>query len=151
MEIGVDIEGFGELVQAMDALPGLVAERVQGDGLIAVARVVRDEAKVLVPVRTGALRASIRTRRVAARVSGKRVAGAAARVVAGGAAAPHAALVEYGTVRAPAHPYLEPALLGTQTRQLAAAGAAMARSFIRIGRALEAGTTTRIVRRLAAE
>ena len=147
MEMEVQIKG-------MDELPGLVAERVQGDGLSAMARVVRDEAKQTVPVKTGKLRDSIRARRRAAKVDTgrgvKRVPGAAAQTLAGGPGARHAHLIELGTVKAAARPYLEPALLATQDKQLSAAAAAMARSFVRIGKQLAAGTPTRIVRRLAA-
>ena len=64
MEIDFNFEGFPETLRAIDALPGLLGARVQGDGLIAAARVARDEARKLVPVRTGALQRTIRARRV---------------------------------------------------------------------------------------
>ena len=155
MEIGFDIDGFDDVQRALRALPGLVAERVQGDGLIAMARVVRDQAKISVPVRTGALRDSIRARRVSDIVdtpSGrKRVPGAVAELIVGRKGGRHWHLIEYGTVRAPAHPFLEPAFFGTRNQQTSEAIAAMARSFVRLGRQLARGTTPRVVRRLAAE
>ena len=148
MEIDFNFEGFPETLRAIDALPGLLAERVQGDGLIAAARVTRDEARKLVPVKTGALQRTIRARRVSQRVqtaSGrKNVPGAAAQVLAGQSgrttrgrtrtAVIYAVVVEYGLIRnrATAQPYLEPALIGTRTRQLAAAVQAMRQSYPKI-------------------
>ena len=156
MEMDIDIQGIEQLYKAMvQALPGLLAERVQGDGLVAAARVVRNTARASVPVRTGALQRSIKVRRRSQWVytSGgrKRVAGAAAQVVAGGRGARHAILVEYGTVRVPAQPYLEPGLLSTRSAQLAALRFGMQASFVKIGRQLQTGQTTALVRRLAAE
>ena len=161
MQIDVDVSGLEETVKALEALPGVLGRRVQGDGLAAAARVVRDEAKTLVPVRAGALRDSIRARRRAQIVytsrGRKRISGAAAQVVAGGEGAPHAMLVEYGTVgpsgaaKTLAQPYLEPAALNTRAKQLSAAAGAMRRAFARIGRQLATGTATATVRRFAAE
>ena len=151
----INVEGMDELAKAMNSLPGLLGARVQGGGLMAAARVVRDEAKTIVPVRSGALQRSIRAGRRAVTIetlsAPKRVPGGAARVRAGGRGAMHAALAEYGTVRTAAQPYLEPALRSSANRQLTAAVAAMRKSFVNLGRSLAAGTATRLTRRLAAE
>ena len=108
MEIRIDVAGLDEVIRVMNRLPGLLSERVQGDGLLAAAREVRDVAKIRVPVDTGALRNSIRAVRRSGRfetVSGfQRVPGAAARVIAGGPGARHAFLVEGGTVKTRAQP-----------------------------------------------
>ena len=167
MEIDFNFEGFPETLRAIDALPGLLAERVQGFGLLAAAQVVRLEAQKLVPVRTGALQRTIRARRVSQRIqtaSGrKNVPGAAAQVLAGQSgrttrgrsqsAVIYAVVVEYGLIRnrATAQPYLEPALIGTRTRQLATAVAAMRQEYPRIQRQL-AGISrqTKITQRIAA-
>ena len=53
MEIDFTFAGFPETLRAIDALPGLLGARVQGDGLIAAARVARDEARKLAPVKNG--------------------------------------------------------------------------------------------------
>ena len=167
MEIDFTVEGFRETLRAIDALPGLLAERVQGDGLIAAARVARDEARKLVPVKTGALQRTIRARRVSQRVDTargkKRIPGAAAQVLAGQSGRTtrgrtrtsviYAAIVEYGLIRnrATAQPYLEPALIGTRTRQLAAAVQAMRQSLPKIQAQLDffSGVRkTRITQRL---
>ena len=166
MEIDFNFAGFAETERAIDALPGLLALRVQGDGLIAAARVARTEARKLVPVKSGDLQRTIRARRVSQRVdtaSGrKNVPGAAAQVLAGQSgrttrgrsrtAVIYAAVVEYGLIRnrATAQPYLEPALIGSRTRQLAALAQAMRKSYPKIQRQL-AGISpqTRTTRRLA--
>ena len=145
MEIDFSFEGFSETLRAIDALPGLLAERVQGDGLIAAARVARDEARKLVPVSTGALQRTIRARRVSQLVytarGRHRIPGAAAQVRVGQSgrttrgrtrtAVIYTAVVEYGLIRnrATAQPYIAPALIGTRTRQLAAAVSAMRQSY----------------------
>ena len=64
MEINFSFAGLTETLRAMDALPGLLGARVQGDGLIAAANVARREARKLVPVRTGSLQRNDRARRV---------------------------------------------------------------------------------------
>ena len=169
MEINFSFAGFAEVQRGIDALPGLLGARVQGDGLIAAARVARDEARKLAPVRTGALQRTIRARRVSQLVQTtrgrKRIPGAAAQVLAGQsgrttrgrtrASVIYAAIVEYGLIRnrATAQPYLEPALIGSRTRQLAAAVQAMRQSYPKIQRQLNAFSGVRqasLTRRLAA-
>lgn len=155
MEMDVDIGGIEDINRALQALPGLMAARVQGDGLIAAARVARGHAQSLVPVRTGALKKSLRARRRAQTIETltgrKRVPGAAAQLVAGGKGARHAALVEYGTIRAAAQPYLEPALLATRSTQLRAAAQALRKSFVRLEGALKKGSVSSTLTRLAAQ
>ena len=136
MEMDFEVAGFDELIREMNKLPGLMAERMQGDGLIAAARVVRDEARQTAAFadKSGRLRDSIRASRRAQTVytsaGRKRVPGAAAQVRAGGPGAEQAMLVEYGhggPHPAPPHPYLEPSLISTRSRQFAAAASAMRR------------------------
>ena len=169
MEINFSFAGLTETLRAMDALPGLLGARVQGDGLIAAARVARGEARKLVPVRTGSLQRTIRARRVSQLVQTtrgrKRIPGAAAQVLAGQSgrttrgrsrtAVIYAAIVEYGLIRnrSTARPYLQPALLGSRSRQLAAAFQAMRQSLPKIQRQLNAFSgvaQTRTTRRIAA-
>ena len=150
MNIEIKVGEYERTIRNIKALPGLMAYRVQGDGLAASSRVVRNEARVLVPVVTGALQRSLRSRRRRQTVETYRgrvkVPGAAARTYAGGEGARHAFLVEYGgeTNRAP-HPYLFPALISTKSQQIASAGAAMQRSWAKIS----AGNINQVLRRLA--
>ena len=161
MEMDIEISGFDEIIEALEALPGLVGARVQGDGLVAAARVIRDAAKDNVPVDTGLLQRSIRTGRRSQIVytfnGPRRIPGAAAQVRAGGnraigedsRPASHAVLVEYGTVRTRKTPYLEPAIGSTTAAQLGAAKIAMERSLVRVLKQLASGTGNAVVRRLA--
>ena len=155
MEMQIDFGGFDETIKAMEALLGLVGTQVYGDGMLAAAKVVAAEAKTLVPVKTGALRDSIKTRKRSAYVQTskglRKTAGVAAQTVAGGPGARHAFLVEHGTVRAAAHPYLEPAVRGSISRIFAAAAEAMKRSFSKLAVQITSGKATKRTLRLAAE
>lgn len=82
-------------------------------GVHRAAGFVADLARQLAPVDTGALRASIR---VTPDAPALRV-----EVQAGGASAPYAAYVEYGTSRSPAQPYLTPAARAINVRREVAA------------------------------
>ena len=155
MEMEIDFVGIEDMIKAIDNLPGLLGTQVYGDGMLAAAKVVAAEAKTIVPVRTGALRDSIRARKRSAVVHTTRrrrkIAGAAAQVVAGGKNAHHAFLIEYGTVRMKAQPYLEPALRSTVSQQLAAAGAVMQKSFAKLATQITSGRATKRTLRLLAE
>lgn len=151
MNIELDARGFEQIGRNLRRLPGLMGQRVQGDGLAAASRVVRNEARILVPVITGALQRSLRSRRRRQKIDTFRgqvsVPGAAARTYAGGQGARHAFLVEHGgEINRSPHPYLLPALLSTKSQQLAAAGVAMQRSFARI----QAGNINQVLARLSA-
>ena len=141
MEMQVDFTGIEDTIKALNALPGLLATQVYGDGMLAAAKVVAADAKQTAAFsdKTGALRKSIRARKQSSTVHTSRgrrkVAGSAAQVVAGGKGANQAFIIEYGRAAGPGYPgaaprpYLEPALVNTASRQLAAAGAVMKRSF----------------------
>ena len=148
----IEVTGFDHLERAMRQLPFAIQARVQGAGCRAMARVVAETARSLVPEVTGALKASIRVRSVAERTrSGVRVAGAAAAVFAGGPGAAHAHLVELGTVRAQPHPFLRPAFERKRTAQHRAFARAVERNFNRTVRQLATGRAPAVVQRLAAQ
>lgn len=158
MEIDIRVEGFAETLKAVESLPGLLSQRVIGDGLAAAARVIRDNAKALAPRRLGGLRAGIKARRRASDVYfGRKVPGGMSIVVA---EAPHSHLLEFGTVERwtktgayrgalRPRPFLEPALYQNKAQQFAKLHQAMARSFNRNVKVLEGGGT-KLARRLAA-
>lgn len=154
MNFRTEVRGFEKLERNVRALPGLLAHRVQGRGLLAAAAIVRNEARALVPVDTGALRDSIRAGVRSQEIytlSGKaRVPGAAAQTRAGGRGARHAHLIELGTVKMTAKPFLEPAVHGTSAEQVAAIAAAMKIAFARLNREIQTGRTSAITRRLVA-
>jgi len=156
MEIAVDDTGFAETLDNINVLPTALAARVTGQGLVAAARVIRDEARRTAPVRTGVLKASIRASAARSFVSTsggrKKVAGTAANVRV---RAPHAHLVEFGhggPRPAPPHPFLVPAVESTGSRQVNAAVAEMQKRMAALAAQLAGPpeSVPKSVRRLAA-
>ena len=144
----VELEGVEQLERAIRQLPEGLVVRVYGDATAAMARVVARTARSEVPVVTGALRNSIRVRRVGERYRGRRIPGAAANLFVGGPGARHAHLVELGTIRAAANPFLQRSLdkrIGLQNRKFAEAAA---RALERLTRQLATGTVPASVIRL---
>ena len=113
--------------------------RIQGSGLRAAARVASQSAKQLVPVRTGQLRRSIRVGQLTAKIDGKNVPGAGARLNAGGPSAKHAHLIELGTVKAAARPFLEPASKHNQQGQMSKLFEETRRNFLVIVNKIQGG------------
>lgn len=168
MPISVRVEASGIYVSPRLAnaisryLPGALPHRVYGAGLAAAARVIRDQARVLVPhpgaSRTnrskGNLQRSIKARRRARRVGGRRIPGGSALTVAGGVGARHSVLTEKGwrtrrlTPAQTRQPYLVPALRSTVSEQSRRAGNAMARNWIRLARDIKARNTSKLTKRL---
>lgn len=85
------IRGGRELAAALAALPGKIEKNIMRAALAAGARVIRDEARQMVPVDQGDLRKSIK---VSTNSKGGTVT---AKVKAGGGAVYYARMVEYGT------------------------------------------------------
>lgn len=137
MEIMLDYDPkqYDDIVKALDELPREVTTRMTVDGEVAAAKVIAEEARVIVPRRSGDLQRSIKVRRGNDRRS--------TAVVAGGSAVPYALRVELGSPNRPAKPFMVPALMRTSSKLLSAAADGMRRSFARIVRAARrrAGTT----------
>jgi HK97 gp10 family phage protein len=89
----VKITGLAELHKALQELPAKIERNVLRGGLRAGANVIREEARNRAPVKSGALRDSIR---VSVRAKRGEVT---ATIKAGGKKAWYAHLVEYGTAR----------------------------------------------------
>lgn len=110
METRVEIEGLEEVARRIKS----VLSPLEGPDVTAVllrgAKIIRDEARRRAPVYTGTLKRSIKARR------GKRRAKyyATAYAAADRKIAPHAHLVEYGTVKMNAKPYWRPAVDATR-------------------------------------
>ena len=132
MQFEVDgIEDLGRLIRQLEALPGVLDRVAVEDGLLESAKVVAKEAKANAPVGpTGNLRKSIRARRgtkkykPSAIVETKRPEGS------------HAHLVELGTVKAAAQPFLEPAVNNTKSAQLQAYAGGVRKNFSKVEREL---------------
>lgn len=113
MDVEFKLEGFKELDALLTQLPDEIAKKVVEQTVRAGAKVVLDAAKLKVPVRTGRLKKSLSIKKNTAAFknygSVKYAVGAnlSARK---GTTAPHAHLVEFGTVKTAAKPFLRPAL-----------------------------------------
>ena len=150
-----DLEGLIRNIER--TLPGLVARRVIGDGMIAAAQKARDRARLSNAFmdRTGRLRRSIRASRRSVRAYSSvgrqviKVAGGAAQLRAGGRGARQAHLIEAGTVKARKRPYIKPAVEGLVGTVLQVAARAMRESLNRHRAQIESGRTTTLTRRLA--
>lgn len=128
------VEGFAELYAALKELPRATSTSVLKRSAKKALQPTLELAQSYAPVKTGKLRSGIRLTvgiddpgfRKRARASFvakgnakgvKRTKGGGhvlAQIRAGGSAAPHASLIELGTVRVSAHPFLRPAFDGTQ-------------------------------------
>ena len=156
MKLTLDTTAFDrdvrEAIKFLEELPGKLDETAHQDAMRAAARVVAAEAKQLVPVRTGNLRDSIRVRS-----SPKKYKPGALVIASGskkaGTKGYHAKLVEYGTVKTKARPFLEPAARTTVAKQVKAAAKAAGKSFERVVKELTGGKrpTRRTRRALAAD
>lgn len=91
MPIDQNITGGAELQAALSSLPAKIEKNIMRAAVRAGAAVLRAEARLNVPVATGALKKSIK-------ISAKATRGQInVKVTAGGKGARHAQLVEYGT------------------------------------------------------
>ena len=147
MKIAYSVEGFDETRKKLAALPAGVQADVIGDGLYAAARkAARKSKRLVLPRSTGTpttnkgkprrhLADSIRAVRVSWRWGGEKVPRSAAIVVA---EQPHAHLLEKGTVRMKARPFLAPPLKQSAVL-MEAVRAGTTRSFDRLVKRLESG------------
>lgn len=156
IKLDVDYSEFDKLIALMEEFPRGVQAKVAGDGMLAAAKVVAAEARRTVAFedQTGALRDSIRTAKATDWFMGKKYAGSAAKVIAGGSDAAQAWHMEMGYIHhtgkvIQARPFMEPALNNTLKEQLNACVSAMRVSFLKLARAFASGKTTASIRRIA--
>jgi len=98
--VEIEVGGIDALVRKFDKVIDSLKDELQ-EAVMEGADLIQNIAVELVPVRTGRLRASIQV------LPGDRPMEAIVR--AGGASAPYARHVEYGTRRMSAQPYMRPA------------------------------------------
>ena len=123
-----DIKGAKEMERILKALGPEIASKVGDQALRAAGKVVADEAKRLVHVRSGALRDSIVVRGERKRKNANE------RLVQVTFEKPHsrrAHLEEFGTSRQAAHPFLRPAADNKVKEAIGAFGKVMARGVAR--------------------
>ena len=118
MQAQISVLGIEEIESVLRELPFTVAQRVQGAGCAAIARAIVKQLKIQVPVDTGALKKTIRVRRIKDRIRGRTVPGAAAMVQIGSFEAFYSVFVEYGTVRQQANPFMRRSVEYTQALHL---------------------------------
>ena len=147
VSVEVDRRSLREVQQAVSVLPLFVAQHVQGLALAAWARKVRAQARRSVPVHRGFLKSSIKVYRRAIRLDGRRIPGAKAVVYAGGVGARHAHLVELGTYRAKANPFLSRSVERGHAAGQAAFVRKVRREVARVAAALASGPDDRKARR----
>ncbi len=129
---------FADIKKKLGQLPGIIQQRVVVGATRAAAKVVADEAKENVPVRTGLLKKSIAVRMVPKRKTAdghvkfyvvplSKVKGTA-KVSVGGQSgklkyttyAYYAHMVEFGTSKMAAQPFLRPAFLNSADKSVKA-------------------------------
>ena len=104
--IGIESKLTGDIAPGLDELAKNVQEKVLMTGVAAMAKVIYDEVLQNVPVKSGALKASIYRVYSPERSSDQRKT---YRVSWNKKKAAHGHLIEYGTSRMPAHPFIRPA------------------------------------------
>lgn len=104
--IGIESKLTGDIALGLDELARNVQEKVLMTGVAAMAKVIYDEVLQNVPVKSGTLKASIYRVYSPERSSDQRKT---YRVSWNKKKAPHGHLIEFGTSRAPAHPFVRPA------------------------------------------
>ncbi len=104
----IDVEGADDLVQMFDEL-GLAAEEILDQATKNAAEIVLADAKRKVPVRTGALRASLDIKAEKNKKPTKKVYRVFSKGVRSGGVR-YAFAVENGTSKMSARPFLRPAL-----------------------------------------
>ena len=104
--IGIESKLTGDIAPGLEELAKNVQEKVLMTGVAAMAKVIYDEVLQNVPVKSGTLKASIYRVYSPERSSDQRKT---YRVSWNKKKAPHGHLVEFGTSRAPAHPFIRPA------------------------------------------
>ena len=123
--------GLRNLDATLRGLPERVRKRVLGAASLEMARVARHTARRIVQVKTGRLKRSIVAKRKRVRGHDGRP-GAGAVLKAGARWAAHAPLIEYGTSRARAFPFLRPAIHRHHGRMITAARGRIARLLPRV-------------------
>ena len=123
-----EIKGVKEIERILKELGPQVASKVGDQSLRAAGKIVADEAKRLVPRRTGALRDSIVVRVERKR---KNADERLAQVTFEKPTSRRAHLIEFGTSDTPAQPFLRPAADSRAKDAFAAFGKVMARGLAR--------------------
>lgn len=104
--IGIESKLTGDVSHGLDKLAEKVQEKVLFSGVAAMAKVVYDAVLTNVPVKSGLLKSSIYRVYSPERSTSQRKT---YRVSWNKKKAPHGHLIEFGTSKNPAHPFIRPA------------------------------------------
>lgn len=119
----LEVQGAKEIEKVLDDLPDKMREKTVMNATRAGARVIRDEAKSRVPVRTGELRDAITVKTVK---KSKRSGEDLVKVGFEKPTSRRAHLTEYGTVHSPAQPFMRPAIDSAAKRAIEKIGKSLA-------------------------
>lgn len=136
----IEVKGLKEIDAVLRRLPAKVTEKVIVDGLKAGGRVIADDMRRRVPVDTGALKRAITVRKAT-----RRQLRQGTGTVVAGFRPPRsriAHLVEFGTSRTAAQPFIRPALETKANEAIRVIGAAFGRAIEKAAADL-AGTFSR--------
>ena len=117
MKLSIKIEGAARLLSQLDKVGKSLNSKGMEQNFLKKAQEIASDAERRAPVLTGLLKSSMVARLMDKRGNNPRVAVAAVDRKK----APHAHLVEFGTSRAPAHPYFRPAVeskMGSMAKSL---------------------------------
>ena len=142
------MEGLSELQSSLRKLPDKLRENALKNASAAGARVIRDDAKRRVPVDSGQLRDSIVVARTF-RQRGRRVRlrGAVVIGIKGGARF-YAHLIEFGTSRRAAEPFMRPALDAMAPKALKAMAGKLAKEINKAAGKLSGWKSVKTIKRL---
>ena len=134
------ITGAAVLERVLKRLPGQISERLLANALRAGGRVIQEEARARVPVKTGRLRDSIIVTKVPSEGQGVVVTVGTSRK------APYGHLVEFGTRHSSPRPFLRPAFDARAGEALDKIGDTLGRAIDRAAERL-AGARSGLARR----
>jgi len=142
------MQGLSRLQRSLDQLPNRLRETALKNASAAGARVIRNEAKQRVPVETGQLRKNIVVARTIKQKGRKRRIRGAVFVGIRGAARYYAHLVEFGTSKLSARPFLRPALDQKAPEALRAIAEKLAKEIDKQARRLTGWKSAKQIKRL---
>jgi len=109
MAKNVNVSGLKELNRTLEQLPRKLQDQAVKNAMAAGARKIRDEAKNLVPVRTGTLKENIVVSRTVKKGGKRRSLKGSVVIGIKDEARFYAHLIEFGTSQTSAQPFLRPA------------------------------------------
>jgi HK97 gp10 family phage protein len=105
-KVTISLKGWGDLEQALKTIGPKAARKAGGKAMLEAAEPIVEQAKVYVPVRTGALQDSITSQAVRTNVNEEITRHIGFRMPVGA----RAHFVEFGTSKMRAQPFMRPAL-----------------------------------------